>query len=47
MKDKTVDVEVENINELKRLLQKATDQLEQLEITLSQLESFKVKTKVN
>jgi hypothetical protein len=47
LKDKTVNVEVENINELKRLLQKATDQLEQLEITLSQLESFKVKTKVN
>jgi hypothetical protein len=47
LKDKTVNVEVENINELKRLLQKATDQLEQLEITLSQLESFKVKSKVN
>lgn len=47
MKGKKVNMEVKNINELKELLQKATDQLEQLEVTLNQIESFKVKTSVN
>ncbi|WP_456273621.1 hypothetical protein [Bacillus sp. AK031] len=47
MIDKKVILKVENTNELKKLLQQATDQLKQLELTLGQLESFKLKTKVN
>ncbi|WP_430494086.1 hypothetical protein [Rossellomorea marisflavi] len=42
-----IKVKVDNTNELKELLQKATDQLEQLEIIMKQIETFELKMTVN
>ncbi|WP_107923465.1 hypothetical protein [Lysinibacillus parviboronicapiens] len=40
-KDIKVSIDFENIAELRELLQKATDQLEQLEKTLKEINQFK------
>lgn len=42
LKDLTVSIEVKNLDDLKELLQKATDQVEQLEITLKEIEECKI-----
>jgi TolA-binding protein len=44
---RNTNIKVENLNELKELLQKATDQLEQLEQTMKHIESFDLKVIVN
>lgn len=41
MKDLKVSVKHENLDDLKELLQKATDQVEQLQETLQAVENFK------
>lgn len=41
------NLKVDNLNELKELLQKATDQLEQLEQTMKQIELFDLRVSVN
>jgi len=45
--DIKVLISFENISELKGLLQKATDQLEQLEKTLIEINQFKVVSKTS
>jgi len=42
---KNLTVQFENMNELRLLLQKASDQLEQLDKTLKQIETFELKVK--
>jgi hypothetical protein len=42
-----VKLNVENLNELKMLLQTANDQLEQLEGTIKQIEMLKIRVSVN
>lgn len=42
LKDMTVSIEVKNLDDLKELLQKATDQMEQLEITLEEISSYEL-----
>lgn len=41
MSDLKASVNIENLEELKGLLQKATDQVEQLKETLKKIEEFK------
>lgn len=47
MREINIQLEVENLEELKQLLQKATSQIEQLQKTLNQITEFKVTTKAD
>lgn len=42
-----VPVQVENLDNFQQLLQKATDQVEQLKVTLKEIHEFKAVTNLN
>lgn len=42
MKELKAEIEIKNIKELKKLLQSAVSQIEQLEDTLNQISEFKI-----
>lgn len=46
MKELKINAEFKNIDELKKLLQSALSQIEQLEVTLEKISEFKIKSAV-
>ncbi|MEK4085652.1 hypothetical protein [Psychrobacillus sp. FSL K6-1415] len=47
LKDLTVSIEVKNLDDLKELLQKATDQVEQLQETIKKINQSEYQIKPN